>query len=106
MPYEYGHGNWLEVMSLVVTIITLYFSLYFSFELTDAPLAVVTVLVIFTNVITLAIFLYELIRANWHVQLKNFGLSPKVRVNTTFCLPGYQFIDLKFTNLSQETVSL
>ncbi|MEW5301128.1 MAG: hypothetical protein WDW36_004007 [Sanguina aurantia] len=77
MPYEYGHGNWLEVLSLVVTITTLYFSLYFSFALTDTPLAIVTVIVIFVNVVTLAVFLYELIRANWHVQLKNFGLSPK-----------------------------
>lgn len=79
MPYEYGHANWLEVLSLVVTIITLYFALYFSFALDATPLVVVTVMVILMNVITVVIFLYALIRAHWYSGVQRLGLKPKVR---------------------------
>lgn len=78
MPYEYGHANWLEFMSLIVTVITIYFSLYFSNSLSDGPLAVITVLVIVLNVVTLSIFLYELLRAKWHASLQSLGLTPMV----------------------------
>ncbi|MEW5313066.1 MAG: hypothetical protein WDW38_004660 [Sanguina aurantia] len=81
MPYEYGHANWLESLSLVVTIVTIYLSLYFSNSLTDAPLAVVTVLVILLNVVTMAIFLYALLRAKWRATShKRYGR--KVRPNS------------------------
>lgn len=79
MPYEYGHANWLEVLSLIVTISTLYFSLYFSFSLDEAPLVVVTVLVIVMNVCTMAIFLYALVRAHWYSGVQHLGLDCKVR---------------------------
>ncbi|MEW5301125.1 MAG: hypothetical protein WDW36_004004 [Sanguina aurantia] len=77
MPYEYGYMNWLEFLSLVVTTVTIYFSLYFSYSLTAGPLTAVEVVVITLNVLTLALFLYALVRANWHLQLRFLGLSPE-----------------------------
>lgn len=78
MPYEYGHANWLEMLSLIVTVTTLYFSLYFVFALESTPLVVVTVLVILMNVATVAIFLYALIRAHWYCGAQRLALDCKV----------------------------
>lgn len=79
MPYEHGYMNWLEFLSLISSTVTIYFSLYFTYSVTPSALVVVTVVVTLVNVLTIAVFMIALIRANWHWALELVGLNPRVR---------------------------
>lgn len=80
MPYEHGFMNWLEFLSLISSTITIYFSLYFTYSVTPSALVAVTVVVTVVNVLTIAVFVIALIRANWHLALESVGLNPQVRL--------------------------
>ncbi|MEW5307023.1 MAG: hypothetical protein WDW36_009444 [Sanguina aurantia] len=75
MPYENGYMNWLEFLSLSTCVTTIYFSLFFSDSLRDAPLAIVTVLVILVNAVTMCVFVWAMMRAGWHSMLQMLKLS-------------------------------
>ncbi|MEW5316539.1 MAG: hypothetical protein WDW38_007907 [Sanguina aurantia] len=77
MPYEHGFMNWLEFLSLISSTITIYFSLYFTYSVTPSALVAVTVVVTVVNVLTIAVFVIALIRANWHLALESVGLNPQ-----------------------------
>ncbi|MEW5307022.1 MAG: hypothetical protein WDW36_009443 [Sanguina aurantia] len=77
MPYEHGFMNWLEFLSLISSTLTIYFSLYFTYSVSPSALLVITILVTLINVLTIAVFVYALVRANWHILLESMGLSSK-----------------------------
>lgn len=59
--------------------VTIYFSLFYADPLQEAPLAVVTIIVVLLNVVTILVFLTALTRAAWHMMLQMLKLSPEVR---------------------------
>ncbi|MEW5320161.1 MAG: hypothetical protein WDW38_011256 [Sanguina aurantia] len=79
MPYENGYMNWLEFLSLSTCVTTIYFSLFFSASLRDAPLAIVTVLVILINAMTMCVFVWAMMRAGWHSMLQMLKLNAEAR---------------------------